>query len=89
MMKLRQSEINRACDGYTIAVRPQRGGVMVATVWIETGKIVWSQIVKNGEVQTEIREQLRTLDKLGGGGNMASRSRHRTGEKWNKQHYSS
>jgi hypothetical protein len=86
MIKLRQSEIDRACEGYTIITRPQSGGgVMVATVWVETKKIVFSEIVRNGEIQTEIRQQLRMLDKLGGCWPMANKSRHRTGKKFQER----
>ena len=84
MIKLRQSEIDRACNGWTVVVRPQSGGgVMVSTVNIEDGR-VWADagtIVKNGEVQSEIRQQLRMLDKLGFDIPMANKSRHRTGRK--------
>jgi hypothetical protein len=84
-MKLRQSEIDRACNGWTVVVRPQStGGVMVMTVHVESG-IVWDcALVKNGEIQTEIRQQLRMMDKCGYDIPMADRSRHRTGEKMNK-----
>lgn len=82
-MKLRQSEINRACNGWTVVVRPNKGGVMVAIVNTESG-MIWSQsVVKNGEIQSEIRQQLRMMDKLGFDIPMADRSRHRTGEKIN------
>lgn len=86
MIKLRQSEIDRACEGYTIVTRPQSGGgVMVATVWVKTKEILWSHIVKNGEVHYEIHSQLRMLDKMGGGWPMASKSRHRGWKKIQEQ----
>lgn len=84
-IKLRQSEISRASNGWTVVVRPNKDGVMVATVHVES-RMVWSQsIVKHGEVQTEIRQQLRMMDKCGFDIPMADRSRHRTGEKMNRK----
>ena len=82
MIKLRQSEIDRACNGWTVVVRPQSGdGVMVSTVNVNDGTVWTSSIVKNGEVQSEIRQQLRMMDKLGFDIPMADKSRHRTGRK--------
>ena len=77
-----KKEIDRACAGYTIVTRPQSGGgVMVAAVAVETRDILWSEIVRDGEVHRKIHQQLRMLDKCGGGWPMASKSRHRGWEK--------
>lgn len=83
MIKLRQSEINRACNGWTVVTRPQsRGGVMVTTIHVETGQVWASNVVKSGEVHNEIRQQLRMLDKCGGmAGSMGDKARHRIGRK--------
>jgi hypothetical protein len=85
-IRLRQSEIDRADNGWTVVVRPQSGGgVMVATIHIPSNKTWEISIVKNGEVQTEIRLQLRMMHKCGWDLNMADRSRHRTGEKMTRR----
>jgi hypothetical protein len=82
MIKLRQSEIDRACNGWTVVVRPQsKDGVMVSTINVNDGTVWSTCIVKNGEIQSEIRQQLRMLDKCGHDNPMAEKSRHRTGRK--------
>jgi len=83
MIKLRQSEIDRACNGWTVVTRPQSGkGVMVTTIHVKTGQVWESNVVKSGEVHNEIWRQLRMLDKCGGmAGLMGDKSRHRIGRK--------
>ena len=83
MIRLRQAEIDRACNGWTVVARPRSGGgVTVTTVNVETGQVWASIVVKTGEIHSEIRQQLRMLDKCGGmAGPMGDKSRHRIGRK--------
>ena len=64
-MQLRESERNRACDGYTVVVRPNVRGRFVATVRVEDCAILFSGIVQDGEVHREIASQLRLAAKCG------------------------
>lgn len=86
MIKLRQSEIDRACNGWTVITRPQNdGGVMVSTINIHDQSIWMTNIVRNGNVHDEIRGQLRMMDKCGFDVPMADHARHRPGKKILKQ----
>lgn len=76
-MKLRTSEILRECNGLTVVVRPNSAGVFVATVSIWDDTIIFSHIVKDGEVGKEIASQLRMIDKCSSRYPMASSSRSR------------
>lgn len=83
-MKLRKSEVERSSNGITVVVRPQKNkGVMVSTVRLASKKyatdnqIIFTNFVKNGEVGTEIKSQLRLINKCGANCPMAADSRHR------------
>lgn len=89
-MNLRTSEINRASVSnsgrlYTVVTRPYTKGVLVSTIIINPHltdhHVIFQQIVTNGEVSEEIKNQLRMMDKCGWGGDMASSSRHRQKDK--------
>jgi hypothetical protein len=83
-MKLRKSEVDRASNGITVVVRPQKNkGVMVSTIRLASksratvNQVIFTNIVKNGQIGSEIKSQLRMINKCGVNCPMAADSRHR------------
>lgn len=74
-------EVERACNGKTVVVRPNRslGGWSGALVDVTTGKPVFKirRAVTRHELMVQIRDDLRMYDKMGTNNPMASASRTR------------
>ena len=87
--RLTKSEIDRAEVGYnsnlkyTIVRRPQPDGtILVAAVNVDTGLAQEAEVAENKEdVRRAFYVVNRQLDKMGRGGKMSHKSRHR----WNKK----
>ena len=79
-IKLSTKEMRRAStDGYTVVTRPQTDGLyMVAVVSLKTGLPVFKpSYVTKGDVSKAVAQEVRMLDKCGGGDRMAAASRDR------------
>lgn len=83
-IKLTPKEIQRAdvTDNgrkYTVVSRPQPSGkYFVAIVWVDSGGVYDSaEVYSKSDVAPEIKSMLRMMDKMGAGGGMADKSRHR------------
>ena len=79
-IRLTPKELARADEGWTIVRRPQPNGLwMVAAIDVKTGLPFGAKVPIVGKEDTKeaVRQELRMLNKMGLGGDMAAASRHR------------
>lgn len=78
-VRLRPTETARACQGVTVAVRPQGTGEGYTVNIVDlSGNVLSRDFAEDGETISRIvRSELRMLDKCGHDIPMAAKSRHR------------